>query len=256
MTSTEGTARPADSETIRVLGDRRSVRKYLPEPVGEDQVQAILTAACRAPTSSNLQAYSIIVVHDADKKRRLSETCGKQRHIVDCPLFMVFCADLTRIEAALERHGHDLDGNNLEMGLVSSIDASLVGMAAYVAADSLGLKGVCIGAVRNQPETVAEILGLPKRVYAVFGLCLGYPAFEPSQKPRMPKTGIVHNDTYDAAASLSVIDGYDEALKAHYDGIGVESIEDAWSGTIVNKFSSRPRSGLRDALDGRGFDFL
>lgn len=256
MTPPEGNARPADSETIRVLNDRRSIRKYLPEPVGDAQIQAILEAACRAPTSSNLQAYSIIVVKDADKKARLAETCGKQQHIADCPVFLVFCADLTRIEAALQRGGFDLDGNNLEMGLVSSIDASLVGMAAYVAADSLGLKGVCIGAVRNKPETVAEILELPKRVYAVFGLCLGYPAAEPSQKPRMPKSGIVHRDTYDAEAALAVIDDYDANLKSHYESAGTESIDDAWSGTIVNKFAKRPRSGLRDALQKRGFDFL
>ena len=255
MTAPEGLSRPTDSETIRVLNDRRSIRKYLPEPVGDAQVEAILEAACRAPTSSNLQAYSILVVRDAEKKALLAETCGKQQHIADCPVFLVFCADLTRIEAALQRGGFDLEDNNLEMGLVSSIDASLVGMAAYAAADSLGLKGVCIGAVRNKPETVAEILGLPKRVYAVFGLCLGYPAAEPKQKPRMPKPGIVHQDTYNAEAALSVIDDYNTDLKAHYDSVGTESIDDAWSGTIVNKFAKRPRSGLRDALQKRGFDF-
>ncbi len=256
MTPPEEHARPSDSETIRVLNNRRSIRKYLPEPVGDAQLEAILEAACRAPTSSNLQAYSILVVRDAEKKARLAETCAKQQHIADCPVFLVFCADLTRIEAAFQRSGFDLDGNNLEMGLVSSIDASLVGMAAYVAADSLGLKGVCIGAVRNKPEAVAEILGLPNRVYAVFGLCLGYSVAEPRQKPRMPKAGIVHQNAYDAKAALALIDAYDADLKAHYDSAGMDSIDDAWSGTIVNKFSKKPRSGLRDALQKRGFDFL
>ena len=72
----------------------------------------------------------------------------------------------------------------------------LFGMAAYVSAESLGIHGVMIGAVRNKPEDIAGILGLPDRVYAVFGMCLGFPTETPKQKPRMPVTGIVHHERY------------------------------------------------------------
>jgi FMN reductase (NADPH) len=243
------------SETISVLQNRRSIRKYADTPVTDAHVDAILSGALRAPTSSNLQAYSVIVVRDAATKSQLAVPCGNQQHIVDCPVFIAFCADLTRIEEAFEREGHTIDDNNLELGLVASIDASLVGMSAYVAAESLDIHGVMIGAVRNNPEAIADILGLPQRVYAVFGMCLGYPAQEPKQKPRMPVSATVHYERYDAAASLAAIDPYDAELKRHYDSIGKESNPHSWTHEVDTKFSPRPRNGLRTALKGRGFDF-
>lgn len=247
--------RPLTSETIKVLQNRRSIRKYADTPVTDAHIDAILAGALRAPTSSNLQAYSVIVVRDAEIKAQLAAPCGNQQHIVNCPVFIAFCADLTRIEAALERNGHDIENNNLELGLVASIDASLVGMAAYVSAESLGIHGVMIGAMRNNPEAIADILGLPQRVYAVFGMCLGFPAQEPKQKPRMPISGVVHHERYDVGQSLAAIDPYDDDLKDHYDIIGKESHPNSWTHEVDKKFAPRPRDGLRAALKARGFDF-
>lgn len=244
-----------ESETINALRNRRSIRKYAPGPVDDAHIDAILGAALRAPTSSNLHAYSVIVVRNPETKSQLAVPCGDQQHIVECPVFIAFCADLTRIESAFQRNGHNLENNNLEIGLVSSIDASLVGMAAYVAAESLGIRGVMIGAMRNKPEEIADILGLPQRVYAVFGMCLGYPAETPKQKPRMPVTGVVHHERYDADAALAVIDPYDVELKNHYDSIGKKSHPHSWTHDVDTKFSTRPRDGLRASLKARGFDF-
>jgi len=254
--SPDTAANPIHSETIDVLAQRRSIRKYSDVPVTDTHVDAILGAALRAPTSSNVQAYSVVVVRDPAIKERLAVPCGTQKHIVTCPVFLAFLADLTRIEAAFERNGHSADDNNLELGLVATIDAALVGMAAYVSAESLGIQGVMIGAMRNKPEEIAEILELPKRVYAVFGMCLGFPDEAPTQKPRMPVSGIVHREHYDAAASLGVVDPYDADLKAHYDAIGKETTDASWSDEVDKKFSTRPRDGLRAALKARGFDFL
>jgi len=254
--SPDAAANPIHSETIDILAQRRSIRKYSDIPVTDAHVDAVLGAALRAPTSSNVQAYSVVVVRDPAIKERLAVPCGNQKHIVTCPVFLAFLADLTRIEAAFKCNGHNADDNNLELGLVATIDAALVGMAAYVAAESLGIQGVMIGAMRNKPEEIAEILGLPKRVYAVFGMCLGFPDEAPKQKPRMPVSGIVHHERYDADASLGVVDPYDAELKAHYDAIGKETTDASWSDEVDKKFSTRPRDGLRTALKARGFDFL
>lgn len=249
-------ARPTTSETIDVLLDRRSIRKYAPEPVSDAHVSAILEAAVRAPTSSNIQSYSIVVVRDADAKTRLAALTGNQKHIIECPVFLAFCADLTRMDKALAMHGGGIADNNLEMGLVSSIDASLVGMSAYLAADSLGIKGVMIGAIRNDPEAAAEILGLPDRVYVVFGMCLGYPAEAPKQKPRMATDGIVHYERYDATQALAVVETYNQDLATHYESIGKTTTPESWTDEIHKKFAPQPRAGLRAALKARGFDFL
>ena len=243
------------SETIETLLARVSVRSFDSRPVSDAAVDAVLRAALRAPTSSNIQACTVVKVRETEAKATLAAAAGNQRHVAQCPVFLAFCADLTRIEAALQRNGHDLTDNNHELGLVSTIDAALVGMAAYLAADSVGLKGVMIGGVRNDPETVAQILGLPKRVYCVFGMCLGYADTVPEQKPRMPYAAVVHAERYDATASAAALEPYDAALAEHYRASGRETTDDSWTHDVAAKFAARPRDGLRAALARMGFDF-
>ncbi len=243
------------SETIEALMGRQSIRRFSDKPVTEAHIEAILGAAFRAPTSSNLQAYSVIIVENRKTREIIAEVAGNQQHVIDCPVFLAFCADLTRIEKAFQMNGHSLDDNNLEMGLVSTVDAALVGMSAYVAAESLGIQGVMIGAARNDPERVADALGLPNRAYVVFGMCLGFPEEAPKQKPRMAYTGMVHRERYDPELALSVVEPYDKALKAHYDSVGKPTTEDSWSYEVARKISNRPRQELREQLKRRGFDF-
>lgn len=243
------------SETIDVLNARVSVRKFKADPVPDGLVDEILQAAFRAPTSSNIQSYSVIKVSNPEARERLAVVAGGQKHIIECPVFLAFCADLTRIEYAMTKNGNNLKDNNLEMGLVSSIDAALVGMSAYVAADSVGLKGVMIGALRNDPKTTGEILGLPPRVFAVYGMCLGYPAEVPPQKPRMDFRAMVHNETYDASQLGPAVEQYNAALAAHYRGEGRTTNDESWTHEIDTKFSPRPRDTLRPVLKDMGYDF-
>lgn len=247
------------SETIALLRRRVSVRRFGPRPVGEDMIEAVLRAAFRAPTSSNIQAYSVVVVRDRDTLKRLSAVTRNQRHVAETPVFLAFCADLTRIEHALRARGHAIDDNNLETGLVASIDAALVGMSAYLAAESLGLRGVMIGAVRNDALATARILGLPKRVYCVFGMCLGWPAEAPEQKPRLDYESVVHFERYGATRDgrdlASALAAYDRALAAHYAAVGKPTTPDSWTRDMDLKFHQPLRENLRRELKELGFDF-
>lgn len=243
------------SETIRALHNRVSVRKYTDRPVTNEAVEAVLRAAFRAPTSSNIQSYSVIVVRDPDTLAKLAAIAGNQRHVAVAPVFLAFCADMTRVEQAMKLHGHTLDDNNLEVGLVSSVDAALVGMAAYIAAESIGLQGLMIGAVRNDAVATAQVLGLPKRVYCVFGMCLGWPAEKPAQKPRMDIASTIHYEKYDAAAALATLPAYDAALAAHYESTGRPTTPDSWTNDMDKKFHARLRDKLREQLRAQGFDF-
>ncbi len=243
------------SETIRTLHQRVSVRSYADKPVDDATIDAVLAAAFRAPTSSNIQSYSVIVVRDQATKDKLAVVTGGQKHVANTPVFLAFCADLTRMELAKQRNGSNLDDNNLEMGLVSSIDASLVGMSAYLAAESIGLKDVMIGAVRNKPDEIAAILGLPSRVYCVFGMCLGYVDEVPNQKPRMDFDAIVHREQFDADKMSELVKQYDDALAAHYRGEGRTTNDNSWTNEVDAKFSTQPRATLRATLARLGFDF-
>ena len=246
------------SETIKTLHQRVSVRSWSDKPVDDATIDAVLAAAFRAPTSSNIQSYSVIVVRDQKAKDELAVVTGGQKHVASTPVFLAFCADLTRMEIAKQRVGDTLDDNNLEMGLVSSIDAALVGMSAYLAAESIGLKGLMIGAVRNNTLKTAEILGLPKRVYCVFGMCLGWPDKVPPQKPRMDRLATVHHERWGtgaAAAQDDLLTAYDKDLAAHYTSRGLPTEPDSWSAEIRKKFNNDLRKTLRADLKTLGFDF-
>lgn len=251
----DSVAETITSETIRLLQNRVSIRKYSDQPVSEEMIEAVLRAAYRAPTSSNIQSYTTVVVRKQEIKDKLYVVTGNQQHVKDTPVFLAFCADLTRIDYALMKHQHSFNDNNLEVGLVSSVDAALVGMSAYLAAESLGLRGLMIGGVRNDAVKTAEILGLPHRVYCLFGMCLGWPAEEPPQKPRMDIGATIHYEQYDPEATLASLDAYDAALAEHYEATGRKTTPDSWTHDMDKKFHARLRDKLREQLKQQGFDF-
>ncbi len=76
---------------------------------------------------------------------------------------LVWLADLSRLGALGRDRDKPTDGlDYLEMLMVGVVDAALAAQNATVALESLGLGSVYIGALRNDPEAVAELLGLPR----------------------------------------------------------------------------------------------
>ena len=82
--------------TLEVIGNRRSIRLYDPSPLSEDEKDAILQAAMRAPTAGGMMLYTIIEVTDPAKKSRLAETCDHQPFIATAPYLLLFLADYQR----------------------------------------------------------------------------------------------------------------------------------------------------------------
>lgn len=239
---------------LETIAHHVSIRHYTEEPLDEATVSNLLLTARRAPTSSNQQAYSFVVVRDPERKARLAELAGNQRHVRECPVFVAICADITRLERACEMHGQQL-AHNLENFLVSAVDAALVGMTLQVSAESIGLGSVMIGGIRNDPLGVAEVLGLPEGVYVLYGMCLGWPAKRPEQKPRLPEDLIIHYERYNADDPAEKLREHDAELAAHYREQGRETPDAAWTGVMAQKFGKPNRPELRPTLERMGFNF-
>lgn len=207
------------SAVIDLMLAHRSVRGYRPDPLPDGALEAIIAAAQSAATSSNLQTWSVVALTAAEDKARCAEWAGGQKHIEQCPVFLVFLADLSRLNRIADQAGIPHAGNDtLEMLMVAAIDAALAAQNAALAAESLGLSTVYIGAMRNRPEDVAGLLGLPKGCAAVFGLCLGYAAegHEGSVKPRLPQEAVLHRGRYDLAGQDAAIQRYNGAMSEFY----------------------------------------
>lgn len=241
------------SDTLETLMHRVSVRDFSPEPIDDALLMAILEAARRTPTSSNTQTYSLVVVRDAEKKRLLAELGGNQKHIEDCAVFVAVCADISHLEQGARMNGQPL-AKNLELTMIATIDASLVGQSLALAAESLGLGTVMIGGMRNHPQEVAEVLALPQGVFVVYGVCIGHIAQKPVQKPRLPHGIVVHYDQYQPADDAALA-AHDAELAAHYESQGRNAHPAAWTGFNARKFNEPQRPFLRQVLESRGFRF-
>ncbi|MEM9777606.1 MAG: NADPH-dependent oxidoreductase [Chloroflexota bacterium] len=244
------------TETTTVLNNHVTIRAFTDQNVPDEMVNAILDAARRSPTSSNMQTYSIVVVRNQETKKKLAVMAGNQKHIETCPVFFAFCADISRLEAACAMHGEKLV-RGLETTLVSSVDAALVGMSANTAAESFGLGVVMIGGMRNHPQQAAELLGLPDGSYVVYGMCIGYAEESqiPDQKPRLPRDLVVHYEKYSEADPTSLLEQHDQELANHYNAQGRNLDAAAWTGPIAKRLNAPRRTNLRPELEQLGFKF-
>lgn len=254
-------ARDALNPALETILGHRSVRAYLPDALEPGTVELLIAAAQSAPSSSNLQVWSAVVVQDPEKKARLATLAGNQQHIHDAPVLFVFVADNTRLASAAQTQSLPSEGlRYLDTFLMGAIDAALAAQSALVAAESLGLGTVYIGALRNKPEEVARELGLPPNAFPLFGLVVGKPdpARPAAIKPRLAQRAVVFREQYDAT-------GHDRAI-AHYDGvIGAFYTEQKldnppWSRHSAERVKSaqnlRGRDRLREALALAGFELL
>ncbi|SEN05201.1 oxygen-insensitive NADPH nitroreductase [Paenibacillus sp. OV219] len=247
------------NDIIKQLQAHRSIRKFKPDPVTDEQLASILASAQAASTSSNIQAYSVVGVRNKGTKRQFAELAGGQKHIEEAPLFLVWCADLNRLQTAVQLHEGDDDRElvqNVETFLLATIDTTLAAQNAAVAAESLGLGIVYIGGIRNDPKRAAELLKLPQFVYPVFGMCLGVPDQEPGIRPRLPVAAIYHEEIYGDEALVSSIKDYDETTKAYYSSRAGGSKDTYWSKEMASRFhKGLLREHLHGFIEGQGYRF-
>jgi nitroreductase len=244
-----------DTELTRLLAARGTVRNFKPDPVPEAWVDAIVEYGMRAPTSSNREEYSVIVVHDPATRQALAKIADGQQHIIDCPLYFAICADQNRVAHAVGMHGKDYVTSGFDSGLVTSLDAAMLGLTMSYVADSFGLSSVMIGAMRNAPVEVAKLLKLPPRCYVVYGLCVGWAKTPPRPKPRHDVAAVIHHDVYDPKAHAPAISAYDRDLAGYYRARGTQTPDAAWTQVMAERFSKSRRQGLRQELASLGFPF-
>jgi hypothetical protein len=167
-------------------------------------------------------------------------------------------ADLARAQAIGAREGAATDAlDYLDSFVTAAVDVGLAAQNAVVAAESLGLGTVYIGALRNQPEDVAALVGLPQRAAAIFGLVVGWPDPErpASVKPRPAQAAILHRERYANDAEAGAVADYDAAIRVfqYSQGLPVTGWKASLLARFANAASLNGRDRLREALVKLGF---
>ncbi len=252
----------SDDAVVDLLLRHRSVRAYRPDPLPPGTLETLVAAAQSAPSSSNLQVWSVVAVEEEARKSRLAALAGNQRHIIEAPLLLIWLIDFDRLTQLGAADGIPPDAlDYTESLLLGAVDASLAAQNAVVALEALGLGSVYIGGIRNQPRDVAAELNLPPRVFALFGLVVGYP--DPDRpaaiKPRLPQQAVAFRERYEWTPEQHfAVRAYNGHLRRFQQDQGMAEID--WS-TLALRRTRGPealagRDTLRQTIAAQGFPLL
>ncbi|MDO6543042.1 oxygen-insensitive NADPH nitroreductase [Photobacterium sanguinicancri] len=237
------------NHTIESLLAHRSIRQFTRQPIEADTLATILDCGIAASTSSYIQCTSVIRVTKADSRAQLATFAGNQPYVETAAEFLVFCIDFHRHQ---QIHPEAQLGFT-EQTLIGAVDTALMAQNCLVAAESLGLGGVYIGGIRNNPEQVSQLLQLPEHVIPLFGLCLGHPAQNPEPKPRLPQNMIVHQEYYQASLDTQALADYDMRVSEYYRDRTGGSKDTTWSQQITDTLSKEARPFMLRFITNKGF---
>lgn len=194
--------------TLSVIENRRSVRNYSANPLSEDEKEAIVRAAMRAPTAGNLMLYTILEIEDQTIKDQLAVSCDNQPFIAKAPYLLLFAADYQRqydyykycnVEALCQERGITPRPPQEGDMFLACCDALIAAQNAVIAAESMGIGSCYIGDILEKYEFHRDLLKLPPYVLPITLVCFGRPAVEKAEKrlvPRYDRRFVVYKDTY------------------------------------------------------------
>jgi len=247
------------TSTIELINNHGSIRSYRTDPVSGEIIELIVAAAQHSSTSANLQMASVVAVTDRAKRKRIAELCGtSQQHINEAPVFLAWCADLNRLDRVCELRGYKQVTEYVENFLMAVVDAAIASQTAALAAESLGL-GICyIGSIRNNPTEIIALLELPRLVFPVMGMTIGWPATEPRPRPRLATSTVLYWETYNKDQDEGLRE-YDrrtietDRIQASMSGKPNEMEDRGWLEQSARRVSKPNRTNLRHVLMDQGF---
>lgn len=243
---------------LAAILDRRVTRRYRADaPVPEPLLQTLLAAAQSAPSKSDLQQYSVVVIQDAAKIAQIARWIGGMDWIAQAPVFLLFCGDIRRGRRVCAVHGRAHANDNVDTLINATADCALAMAHMILAADAAGLGTCPISYVRNHVEKIGPMCGLPEGVFPVAGLTLGWPEGPRNWlSPRLPQHLVVHRERYDDGGLADALPAYDAArppAKPRYPEIhGPRPEGCGWSENAARQLSVPERFGLRTWLKLRG----
>ena len=170
-------------ETWDALRARRNVRRYANRPISNDDLDRILEAARRTPSSMNEQPWDFVVVTDRDRLRQLADIWKYASHVA-------YSAATVALVMPAIGPGDDRDLINYDLGQAT--------MSIMLAAADLGI-GSSHASVGDQ-DRARRILDLPDDRECPVLVALGYPDDRPlspiSRPNRRPLDEVVHQESW------------------------------------------------------------
>lgn len=214
------------NEVIKTLIRRGSLRKYKDEKISDEHLELILKSAMRAPTAGNMMTYSILVIKDSETKKKLSISCDNQPFIASASVILVFLADYSKwykyyeinnTKEFMESKGESFEAPSEASFLLATQDSVIAAQNAVIAAESLGIGSCYIGDIMENIEYHKELFNLPKYVYPVTMLTLGYyeDNYNVPLRDRFEEKYVIFNEKYKELSADEIKDMFSERDKLY-----------------------------------------
>jgi nitroreductase len=171
-----------DNPIIQTMLDRKSIRRYKPEMPGDETLAAVVRAGQQAPFASQLG--SLLLSRD------------REHNPFKAPLLFTVCVDAHRWELIMARRGWEMIVEDLSLLLLGMQDAALMAENMVIAAESLGMGSCFLGGAPFRAESIIRQYRLPRRVFPMVQLVMGYPDEDPPPRPRYPLEFTLFEDRY------------------------------------------------------------
>ncbi len=254
---------PADVQgldTLARMANHRTIRAYAPRSVDPALIRLLAAVALSAPTKSDLQQADIILVESPSQRAALAALLPDNPWAAKAPAFAVFCGNNARQRRLHVLRGRAFANDHLDAMFNAAVDAGIVLSAFIAAAEATGLATTPISAIRNHPGEVAEVLALPRHVFPVAGLCIGWPAHPGSISPRLGLNATVHTDRHDSSGLDAGIAEYDTRRnltrpyrETRRDDLFGRTEPYTWSEDKARQYAQPERTGWAAFLAARGF---
>ena len=251
------------NKTLSNILTHRSCRSYKSAPIPEELIQVLFASAFSAPSKSDLQQSCVIRIKDRAKQQRIASLSPHTDWIAQAPLFMVWCGDSRRIRRLSQWRGHLFANDHLDAFMNAAVDAGIAMQTFIIAAESVGLCCCPVSQIRDQIGPLSSELGLPKWVFPLAGLCVGWPAEETRISLRLPLQITVHTNMYDDSELAEQVADYDHRREAieqtpkdkqrMVDKFGVSSTY-GWSENRTRQYTVPARTDFGHYVRGQGFN--
>ncbi len=181
---------------MNTICNRRSIRKYSEKDVTNDTLYQLLELAERTQTMGNLQLYSVVITRDKEMKQKLAPAHFNQPMVTGAPVVLTFCADFRRTSDWAENRNAHPGYENFLSFINAASDTLLYCQTFCNLAEEAGL-GLCyLGTTVYMPKAIIETLQLPRLVFPIATITVGWPDENPPLNDRLPLKAIIHQETY------------------------------------------------------------
>lgn len=195
----------------KYFSTRATVRAYSDVEVDSQLLTRLIELASHAPTTGNMQLYSVVVSRTKEEREAIAPAHFGQPQVTSgAGVVLTFCVDINRFYQWCRINRADVGFDNLQALMYGVLDCAMFAQQFNTLAEMHGLGCCYLGTTLFTAQQIADKLHLPARVIPLITLTVGYPAAAVEVSDRLPVASIIHEGTYSDYSDEAIRDIYAE----------------------------------------------